>query len=573
MAGDELQLERSFTIHGPNGTNFTIDADNAESFGLTAKALLYLYREQRQFMYCEARYGSPFSGRVSLIDAANWRDQPGAPFTEWGAVVSSIFISLCGCHQLLYWRHDSTLLHVIAALFVVNGFSALLAHYFSYSRWHRIDGMSMALTAWLACGFLLEEVSDNIFRTRKHGGWRTMLRLLVWVLICGIFFWFSEANGRVPVGSPRLELGDYAEKEVLIVLPLLTSVLLTILVIKRGWLDNAFVDAEVSRRGRRLFYSGLCIAAFGCACWIATEALCDTWVYIRYFPGHFLWHCTAAYGMTMMLMLGAILRADNFSKVAKIGRPRRKRDRRKNGLCSRLFSRAALVPGAYGHSLLNIYFAILPEFAHVYREHDAKEGVARVAGGALQAVRKVKRQSTRSIAKSLKGWRGRALTTNLQVNGDGEPTEGRGDGGGVGAFGDPLRGAAAACASAVGGFGRAAGNLFGLGGSARALGGSARVLPPAKGGEGGGLLAEGTADDAVEELAAPAQKQQPAVAGGRMPAPSRRTADEGGDGGGGPRGGAGGATSPDLLVDELSDDDLESGRAVNPITPRNVKVE
>ena len=63
-----------------------------------------------------------------------------------------------------------------------------------------------------------------------------------------------------PVG-PRLELGDYAEKEVLIILPLLTSVLLTILVIKRGWLDNAFVDARWARRPLPLLTAVACCFA------------------------------------------------------------------------------------------------------------------------------------------------------------------------------------------------------------------------------------------------------------------------------------------------------------------------
>ena len=145
----------TLTLPGSNGSFAVIDASNASLLGLDSKALAYLYRGAREYKYCEARYGSVFRGRVSTLDADHWREHPEAPFFEYGAVSSAFFICLCGVHQLLYWRHDSTLLHCIASLFIVNGIGAAFAHSFSHMRWHRIDGVSMSLTAWLAAWYVL----------------------------------------------------------------------------------------------------------------------------------------------------------------------------------------------------------------------------------------------------------------------------------------------------------------------------------------------------------------------------------------------------------------------------------
>ena len=62
------------------------------------------------------------------------------------------------------------------------------------TSWHRIDGMSMALCAWLAVGFIFEEVSEHLHEGRKHEGRRAAWRFLAWSSILGIFWWASESN-------------------------------------------------------------------------------------------------------------------------------------------------------------------------------------------------------------------------------------------------------------------------------------------------------------------------------------------------------------------------------------------
>ena len=165
--------------------------------------------------------------------------------------------------------------------------------------------------------FLLEEIADNAWRSRRRLGQRMMVRCLIWFVGFFLFYWFSETNGWL---FGDIELGDLpaVEEIILVVLPLLISIVSTAFIVKRGWVQNSFVNNEVAAKGMAYFVRGLRTTGIGCAVWIVTELCCDSVVVLRYFPGHFVWHCTASYGMTMMLMLGGILRADNFSKVQRL---------------------------------------------------------------------------------------------------------------------------------------------------------------------------------------------------------------------------------------------------------------
>lgn len=360
-------MERIFTVSDGTST-ITFDATNATAIGLDYKNLGYLFRRSHEYKYCEAKYGSVFIGHVSMAESDHWREEPGAPFIEVGAVASAGFILWCGCHMLLFWRHDSTLLHLIASLFVVNGIGAGFAHAWSQSSWHRIDGMSMALTAWIACGFLFEEVSENYFADRRREGRRAVWRLLAWFVFLFIFWWFSETNAAV---SHNLELGDYVDF-LIIALPMALCVIMAVIVIWQGWAVNAYVDAKVARKAKHLFCRGLIVAFLGIATWVVTEKGCDTIKALRYVPGHLVWHVTMAYGLTMMLLLGGVLRADNFKKKPRIWRPRRKG----KGFCRN---------GAY-NCLTSLYFDAMPEFAHVDPALDASTGFESVALHAVQRV-------------------------------------------------------------------------------------------------------------------------------------------------------------------------------------------
>jgi hypothetical protein len=387
--------------------SITITPNNASSIGLDVNTLGHLFRRSHEYKYCESKYGSVFSGHISLQDSATWRDEPGAPFIEWGAVTSAAFISMCGCHMLMFWRHDSTMLHLIASLFVVNGVGAAMAHYTNLTSWHRIDGMSMALSAWISAGFLSEEFVENLYKKRSREGRRAVWRMVIWCLYLFVYFWFAEANAVVPAatwGSNRAfaayELGDHIAF-LIIAIPLLFVVLMALVIIWRGWLMHTYVDQRVALKARRLFLRGLLIACVGVVSWLLTEQLCDEVKWVRYFPGHFVWHITMSYGLTMMLLLGGVLRADNFKMKPRIWRPRNSK-----GCCQH---------GAYKYLLTSLYFDILPEFAHVDPDLHHATGFENAA---LSAICKVKRakQNTRDLALRRYSGAGTYSTPNLKTS-------------------------------------------------------------------------------------------------------------------------------------------------------------
>ena len=378
--------ERIFTVHDGDAS-ITFTSGNATAIGLNHKALGYLYRRSIEYKYCEAKYGSVFrmaagGAAPSMVDSAHWAEVPEAPFVEWGAIISAPFISWCGCHMLMWWRHDSTLLHLLSSLFVVNGISAALAHYWSETAWHRIDGMSMALTAWLACGFLFEEICENYYSSRKHLDRRSLWRLVAWVfMFLAPFWWLSETNGALTYVLGDWELGEHADFAIIAV-PLVFTVIMAFLIIRNGWAVSMFVDPKILRQTNKLFIRGLCIALVGIISWVATEQLCDSVKWIRFIPGHFIWHITVSYGFTLMLLLGGVLRADNFKKKPRIWRPAR----HNNG-------KDCCHHGAYNF-FTSLYFDIMPEFAHVDPELDASTGFERVALSAVHSVSKTANESS-----------------------------------------------------------------------------------------------------------------------------------------------------------------------------------
>ena len=349
-----------------------------------------LFRNTQDYKYCEARYGSIFEGpsHISMMEADRWRDAPGAPYIEWGACTSAGFISLCGCHMLLFWRHESPLLHVISAMYVINGFGAFMAHRTLTHKWHDFDGHSMALAAWLTAGFLCQEVTDNLHRRRTHEGRRAFERSVFWTIVLFIYYWFTSTNAVLPNG---VEIGD-AAGPVFIGLPMLLSVVVTVVVIRLRWLHNDYVPDDVARKGARYFSFGLTVALFGVTSWLLTELTCDALKFMRYFPGHFVWHIAMAYGSMMMLMLGAIMRADNYKKLPRIGRPHR---------------RGRVLNGPY-NILQQVYFAIMPELAMHDPELDAEDGLQ-------NAVTRMIKSSTQVLEKSpgvrhgLRRWKLRAF--------------------------------------------------------------------------------------------------------------------------------------------------------------------
>ena len=363
--GDWDKADATITLGLQNYLSVT--AKNASSIGLDAATLGFLHRRSVNARYCEAKYGSVFrmiADRTDVVRVGPAFDpnlgavNPDPLFPEWGSVISAGFIMWCGLHMLLFWQHESTLLHVVESLVVVNGFSAAIAHWSGYASWHRIDSNSMMLTSWLAFGFLTEEMLEAWVRVYKlnktRQACRLLMRCLLWVMVLLIYWWLSETNGAVNLPflpsnyqRPNFEIGRYIGA-VSFGVPLVLCILLALCMIQCGLLVNEYVSERVAKKAKRLFYRGLGFCFAGICSWIATETLCDHFIFVRYFPGHTVWHLTMAYGLTLCLLLGGILRADNYHKYPRLWRPNHKK---------RCF-------------LIRLYFGMLPPFAMLENDQE-----------------------------------------------------------------------------------------------------------------------------------------------------------------------------------------------------------
>ena len=104
---------------------------------------------------CEAKYGGLFRG-VSYT--------PGSRYPEIGSCVSAVFISVVGAHMLVFWNHESALLHVVATTIFINGWSSFAYHYSNDRTTGFIDKLSMLFAAWLVAGVCVDEFIEAWLR-------------------------------------------------------------------------------------------------------------------------------------------------------------------------------------------------------------------------------------------------------------------------------------------------------------------------------------------------------------------------------------------------------------------------
>ena len=222
---------------------------------IAADDLGFLYRRSLDAPFCESRYGGLFHGDVSLT--------PQRRFPEWGAVVSSPFILFCGMHMTLAWRHESSLLHVISALFAINGIAAFLAHYSGWTAWHNIDEKSLLLAVWLGAGLLTIEMVENSFvfcgcRGRHASSVRHIVDGLVWVWNIALYFWITESNATLWNGNEAgKSIGAFATA-----VPLAAAALEMLL--QSFCLSEEGADYPNRRAARCRFAFGVLLAALGC---------------------------------------------------------------------------------------------------------------------------------------------------------------------------------------------------------------------------------------------------------------------------------------------------------------------
>lgn len=298
------------TIHLPEATFVPQNASSGlAALGMQAEDLGYLYRATIDTPYCEAKYGGAFYGQI-------W-EEPGDHFPELGATFSAPFILWCGLHMSFTWRHESPLLHVISALFSVNGMAAFAAHYLGNRAWHDLDAHSMLLAVWLALGFLTTELLEVVFKRMGLVGDRArcvrdLFTAFAWAFSLWIYWWVASTNMAVGVYELGGRVGALATAAPLICAAFAYCCLGACCAtpLKESMGEDSFNSA------RFRFLIGAYIALLGAIAWVATENMCDRTDQIgtlfKWLPGHFLWHVMMSYGLTQCLLFAGALRADNF---------------------------------------------------------------------------------------------------------------------------------------------------------------------------------------------------------------------------------------------------------------------
>ena len=263
---------------------------------------------------CESKYGGIFYLGIT--------EQIESHLPERSSVASAPFIVACGLHMLLFWRHESGLLHFISALFAVNGIGAFFAHWYATTMWHNFDSKTMLLAVWLAYCLIFSECMENLFRVTSATGrcarkFRDTITAANWLVAVTIYFWLGEANAAVGVNEYGQQVGALGSA-----VPLAFCLVAGLMHTACGC-GRSHSMTEATYRGARFrFHLGLFTAFAGAVVWSLTEQMCDradaVGTLFRWFPGHFVWHVSCAYGLCNALLFAGVLRADNFNTEVAI---------------------------------------------------------------------------------------------------------------------------------------------------------------------------------------------------------------------------------------------------------------
>jgi hypothetical protein len=401
-----VRVESAWIIGDP--TNHVVSINNSASGDSISDDLGYLYRASRKTAFCEVRWGGLFRGHA---------DVRGAYFPEIGSIISAPWISFFGLHMLLFWRHDSNLLHMICGIFMVNGIGSFLFHYSGLSRWGDLDNNSMLMCTWAVSGFVLSEVTEAM-QAKKillHGTRRGLMAAM-WMVTMLMVFWVTETNAVAPsvssvvaahsndtttaaqfgggqsavavdvaaegiyaIADPVTEYGPIIGP-LAMALPLAFTIILTYVAIHKEWVLNDYMPASVERIFRRRLNLGVGCVFIGAPVWLATELTCDSAVFFRWLPGHLIWHISMGYGLLNCLFYAATLRSDN-----QRAEPR-------------------MLYCGDSAWYIRAYFSVFPAMTY---EHGGLEGEAHgeaEAGGLRKALwRQLTKSSRRSAASGLSG--------------------------------------------------------------------------------------------------------------------------------------------------------------------------
>ena len=233
---------------------------------------------------CESKYGGIFYLGIT--------EQRLSHLPERSSVASALFIVACGLHMLLFWRHESGLLHFISALFAVNGIGAFFAHWYATTMWHNFDSKTMLLAVWLAYCLIFSECMENLFRVTSATGrcarkFRDTITAANWLVAVTIYFWLGEANAAVGVNEYGQQVGALGSA-VPLAFCLVAGLMHT--ACGRAFHSMTEVTHAVLASASTLAFHSVCR---GCRPVThradVRSGRCGRHLF-RWFPGHFVWH-------------------------------------------------------------------------------------------------------------------------------------------------------------------------------------------------------------------------------------------------------------------------------------------
>jgi hypothetical protein len=257
--------------------------------------------------FCEANYGGMFNYHGG---------KRGSYYPEYGNSISALAMAVFGTHMLIFWDSQSAIFVLLASLFVVNAWGSFMFHYTGAGSWGALDADSMILAALMMWGFVFQQFikcyvhrqNNDVLRVDhfRHRMWLA----LSWSSALSFAFWVM--SGAVVPSTGESLYGDIFE--ISFGLPIVVSVILLLIVIFHGWIDNQYITERQRKRAIHRCFFGFGVSTFGFISWVANEKYCDTSAFFHVFPGHILWHFFMPYGILNMLVLIVFLQAARIEK-------------------------------------------------------------------------------------------------------------------------------------------------------------------------------------------------------------------------------------------------------------------
>jgi hypothetical protein len=205
--------------------------------------------------------------------------------------ITSLIMTIVGFFGIYNNKHSCQNMYMMFSAMFFNGFASFLYHATAFYGWGIFDAVTMILIAVYGVNSALE----NIIYLYKFNHQNIMFNLVP----C-IYFTFM-------IVSPAV---NYDELFRILFAGFLIFILIILLLIHNKLEHIKGLDHRLLHDA----YKGVGHIALAGFCWIGTEIYCNSFWFVRYIPGHPVWHLFVSYGgyqVAQLLTALHILRNNN----------------------------------------------------------------------------------------------------------------------------------------------------------------------------------------------------------------------------------------------------------------------